>query len=147
MLAETASSLRENSKFIGMIQLAFDFENAALPDVIVVTPAKKALIAVPEVIVISPAEEPPVAATVPDVVAATKNLEAHPVEESPFVVVELWDELVSPCRKCKKVWMSKKNCSLKCPDLARFQDKLELVSPITYGTSDPNGSEANFGYY
>jgi hypothetical protein len=126
-----------------MIQLSFDFEATVLSvsDVIAAMAVEKASVTVaePNVREASPVEETSVVMSVP------AAIETQPVREGPIVVVELWDGLVSPCRKCDRVGKSKKNCSLDCSALRCFQEKLKNIV-TTYRASDPQGSEVEFGY-
>jgi hypothetical protein len=145
MRAQTALPQNGAKQFIGMIQLAFDFETITpVRDVIAVVAPEKTYVAAaePEIIKAGLVEEASV--TVPDAIAVTPDLIAQPVQEFSYVVVELWDELVSPCRKCNRVGGSKKNCSRNCAELSRFQEQLKNV--VTYGASDPEGGEVEFGY-
>ena len=96
------------------MQLEFDFGTAALPVLIVAAPVEKVSdpVAVADVISAGPVEEAPVADAVADVIDAAHEQKAQPVQEGPYVVVELWDGLVSPCRRCAKAFRDKtKMCS------------------------------------
>jgi hypothetical protein len=129
-----------------MMQLEFEFGTAVLPALIVAAPVENAPdpVAVSDVIAAGPVEEAPVADAVADVFDAAHEQKAQPVQEGPYVVVELWDGLVSPCRRCAKAFKDKRRCARNCGDLAKFQDKLK--EQYSCETSDPERNDYSFGY-